>query len=543
MRTPEEISEIMKKVKSAGTEPEEKLRKALFVAGVQLSEQEIRLPGKPDILIPAHHIAIFVDGDFWHGNQWRLRGLNSLEEQFSSSDSKEYWVNKIRKNVIRDSKVTYELFESGWVVIRLWESDIEDNIGACVQVVLNHIQESINYSKINLLTEKSFAEFFAGIGLMRMGLEKRGWKIQFANDMDPEKIKMYKGQFQDNSESLSMDDIHLLPVEKVPTVTLATASFPCNDLSLAGSRHGLNEGKQSSAFWGFVRILDEMGVRKPPFVLLENVFGFLTSKGGEDFHQALLTLNELGYQVDSFILDAANFVPQSRKRLFVLGTHQSVRKLASSNLILDTSNARPEALKTFIFNHPDIDWAIRRLPSQPKLLKTLTDILDDLPDDAPEWWNKERVEYFLNQMNVSHRKTAEQMIKGNDWSYATAFRRVRSGKSMAELRTDGIAGCLRTPRGGSGRQILFKAGLGRFYVRLLTPRECARLMGADQFNITVPFNQALFGFGDAVCVPVISWIAENYLNPLINELIHETAILDINQGEDHDHRKTDNGSI
>ena len=88
---------------------------------------------------------------------------------------------------------------------------------------------------------------------------------------------------------------------------------------------------------------------------------------------------------------------------------------------------------------------------------------------------------------------------------------------MAELRTDGIAGCLRTPRGGSGRQILFKAGKGEYHVRLLTPRECARLMGADNFKIKATTNQALFGFGDAVCVPAVRWITENYLNPVWNE--------------------------
>jgi DNA (cytosine-5)-methyltransferase 1 len=89
---------------------------------------------------------------------------------------------------------------------------------------------------------------------------------------------------------------------------------------------------------------------------------------------------------------------------------------------------------------------------------------------------------------------------------------------MGELRTDGIAGCLRTPRGGSGRQILFCAGKGQYRVRLLTPRECARLMGADAYRINVPLNQALFGFGDAVCVPAIQWIARHYLNPLLEEM-------------------------
>src|SRR5579862_6809834 len=104
---------------------------------------------------------------------------------------------------------------------------------------------------------------------------------------------------------------------------------------------------------------------------------------------------------------------------------------------------------------------------------------------------------MLNQMSPKHRAQADAMIHGNKIRYGTVFRRVRKGKSMAELRTDGIAGCLRTPRGGSGRQILLAAGKGRFAVRLLTARECARLMGADNFIMKVPLNQALFGFGDA----------------------------------------------
>jgi DNA (cytosine-5)-methyltransferase 1 len=147
----------------------------------------------------------------------------------------------------------------------------------------------------------------------------------------------------------------------------------------------------------------------------------------------------------------------------------------------------------------------------------LADILEDIPDSAAEWWRPDRAEYLLNQMSPRHRLTAEHMISGGEWSYGTVFRRIRNKKSMAELRTDGTAGCLRTPRGGSGRQILFKAGYGRYLVRLLTPRECARLMGADDYRIEVNPNQALFGFGDAVCVPVIEWIARHYLNPLAEE--------------------------
>ena len=111
------------------------------------------------------------------------------------------------------------------------------------------------------------------------------------------------------------------------------------------------------------------------------------------------------------------------------------------------------------------------------------------------------------------------MAQKRKWSYGTVFRRVRQGTTRAELRTDGIAGCLRTPKGGSAKQILVQAGYGQVKVRLLTPRECARLMGADDFELkNIPTNQALFGFGDAVCVPAITWIAKNYLDPLVEEL-------------------------
>lgn len=124
---------------------------------------------------------------------------------------------------------------------------------------------------------------------------------------------------------------------------------------------------------------------------------------------------------------------------------------------------------------------------------------ENLSPNSASWWSRDRAEYLLNQMSKKHKETALKMISGKQMSYGTVFRRVRHECSMAELRTDGIAGCLRTPRGGSGRQILFMAGRGRYAVRLLTPRECARLMGVDDYKITVPLNQALFGFGESYC--------------------------------------------
>lgn len=352
------------------------------------------------------------------------------------------------------------------------------------------------------------AEFFAGIGLVRLALERQGFRVAFANDIDEDKREIYCDNF--GADDFHLGDIHQLDAGKLPVCDLFTASFPCNDLSIAGARAGL-AGSQSSAFWGFVRILRELDARRPPLVLLENVPGFLMSRGGADFQQALAALNELGYCCDAFFMDAACFVPQSRLRLFVVGRlGQPPRPTAG----LQRSPLRSAALVDFIHAHPEIDWAIEPLPLPPSRRGDLPSILEDLADDDPAWWSRERADYFMQQLSDRHRAVAEEMMAAGEDRYGAAFRRVRKGRSMAELRTDGLAGCLRTPRGGSGRQILFKAGRGRFQVRLLTARECARLQGApDSYQINVRLNQALFGFGDAVCVPVIEWIAKHCLLP------------------------------
>lgn len=363
-----------------------------------------------------------------------------------------------------------------------------------------------------------FAEFFAGIGLVREGLERGGWECVFANDIDPDKQEMYRKRFPGaGSDHFVLGDIRNVEAHQIPSIDLATASFPCTDLSLAGGRAGL-KGSQSSALWPFIELLDKVRSLRPKLVMLENVPGFLTSHGGGDFKSALMELNRLGYSVDAFIVDAARFVPQSRQRLFVIGQLTSaVRERGQPGLYpMADSEHRPKALVDFIFANPDINWNLRTLPDLPSLKLTLADIVEPLASDAKEWWSEDRATYLLNQMSPKHRATADQMIAGEEVSYGTVFRRVRSTGSMAELRTDGIAGCLRTPKGGSGRQILFAAGMGSYRARLLTPVECARLMGADDMDMGVPLNQALFGFGDAVCVPVIEWIAKNYLTPALS---------------------------
>ncbi len=513
------ISEIMSKVRSQDTKPEISFRKALWSRGLRYKKSVQNLPGKPDIVFPSKKLAIFVDGDFWHGIQWRHRNLTCLEEQFENTPNRDYWLSKITRNIERDNIVTGKLLCDGWTVLRFWESDLKKNMNQCVELTLSVLRNRTKPTQYGLLPKKNVAEFFAGIGLIRIGLERQGWSISFANDNDPNKKIMYRDHFQDLNEHYRTDSIRDLSSDDIPPVLMATASFPCNDLSLAGARRGLNNG-HSSTFWAFTRLIEQMEDQKPPIILIENVSGFLSSRKGGDFFSAVSELNRLGYSIDTLIIDASRFVPQSRIRLFLVGILSGdIDALGLREFNLEESELRPKSLIHFISKNLKLDWNIRKLPPLPLRTLTLENILEDLPDDAPEWWSQDRTQYLHNQMSERHKKIVDNMLTGDEFSYGTVFRRMRNGRSMAEIRTDGVAGCLRTPKGGSAKQILVKAGMGKFQARLLTPRECARLMGADDFVINVPRDQAFFGFGDAVCVPVIEWIAKHYLNPVVNELL------------------------
>ncbi|MBI2682326.1 MAG: DNA (cytosine-5-)-methyltransferase [Acidobacteriales bacterium] len=350
------------------------------------------------------------------------------------------------------------------------------------------------------------AEFFSGIGLVRMALENERWQVVFANDNDEKKFAMYQGNF--GGTDFRHCDIQDITSESVPKVDLATASFPCIDVSLAGNRAGL-AGKHSSTFWEFARILKGMASKRPRWVLLENVLGLLTSNEGRDLREILRTLNSLGYACDIVVVDARFFVPQSRPRLFIIGKPPIPN---SNNGLLRTHLARPKAVVDFILKNPGLDWSISNLSPLNIKRETLSQLLERFPDSSSIWWGNDRKKHLYSQMNELHREKLQTIVRSQSDSFATVYKRIREGKCRAELRTDGIAGCLRTPRGGSSKQFVIQAGRGRWRVRNMTAREYARLQGAPEFTIDVPENMALLGFGDAVCVPAVQWVIRNCIS-------------------------------
>ncbi len=352
------------------------------------------------------------------------------------------------------------------------------------------------------------AEFFAGMGLVRAALEPSDFEVVFANDISPVKQAIYLSNFGEGDFHLG--DIREVTGDQVPEVDLITASFPCTDLSLAGARAGLS-GPESGMFWEFARVLDEMGHRRPAAVLLENVLGFATSHGGRDLEKAILELNTLGYSCDLFLGDAKWFVPQSRPRLFIVGL-----KNPPENQNWLPSKFRPEWIGRYIFEHSGCRWHSYPLSTPTTEPRKLRALIERLPTTDRRWWNAEQVKKFTSSLSPVQMERVERMIRGQELQWRTAYRRTRQGSAVWEVRSDEIAGCLRTARGGSSKQAVVEAGGENLRIRWLTPREYARLQGADDVILdAVTPNQALFGLGDAVCVPVVQWIANAYLKPAL----------------------------
>lgn len=359
-------------------------------------------------------------------------------------------------------------------------------------------------------------EFFAGGGLARLGLEPE-FSCVFANDIDPAKASAYRNAFGD--KNLVIGDVWRLSSADLPgEAALAWASFPCQDLSLAGARRGL-AAPRSGAFWGFHRVIERLAAegRAPHVLALENVPGLLSSHGGADFSALVHALDSLGYRVGALEIDAALFTPQSRARLFIVATRRVPAELTLPGPI---SPFHTQALRNVVARLPEglrkrfVWW---RLDAPPTRNTRLADVIDD---SATQNWNSdEQTERLLSQMSPLQRERLDALRENGRREVGAVFRRIRIERGervqRAEARFDGLAGCLRTPAGGSSRQLLLFVEGDRTQSRLLSPREAARLMGVpDHYPLPANTTAALHLLGDGVCVSVVRWLSGHLLAPL-----------------------------
>jgi len=335
-------------------------------------------------------------------------------------------------------------------------------------------------------------EFFAGSGLVAHGLNGIFRPI-WSNDISDKKAAVYKANFLNNH--FILDDIKNVDGSSLPCAHLSWASFPCQDLSIAGALRGI-DASRSGLVWEWLRIINEMHER-PSILLIENVVGLLTTSKGENYTKLHHALLDLGYKSGAMLIDAAHFVPQSRPRIFVIAVKKEV-KIPPELQDFGPNWLHNRAVIELGESLPDWIWWFAKMPPQRSI--HLVDVIDfSLPYDK---------NHVLDLIPPHHRRIIDNLEN----VVATGYRRTRKGKQCLELRFDGIAGCLRTPEGGSSKQFIIVKRDGELNARLLSPREAARLMGTpDSFILPDKCNDAYKAMGDAVAVPVAAFLGKEFL--------------------------------
>lgn len=365
-----------------------------------------------------------------------------------------------------------------------------------------------------------FYEFFAGGGMARAGLGD-GWRCLFANDLDPKKAATYRANW--GAEELVVGDVAKVRPAQLPgTADLVWASFPCQDLSLAGNGAGLN-GARSGAFWPFWKLI--LGViragRKPRAIVLENVCGLLTSRKGADFAALCETVGDAGYRIGAVVIDARLFVPQSRPRLFLIALDEHLPipdRIQSAYARDDWHPMRLREAQALLSERARARWFWFCLGDPAVDRQSLADVIEVDPVGV-RWHVGAETENLLSMMSAVNRAKVDFYGANVSRAVGTVYRRTRIENGLkvqrAEVRFD-LAGCLRTPGGGSSRQFVLISEGGNVRTRLMSARETARLMGLDDsYVLPVNYNEAYHVTGDGVAVPVVRHLARSIIEPAL----------------------------
>ena len=309
-----------------------------------------------------------------------------------------------------------------------------------------------------------FADIFAGIGGIRMALEKAGGKCVFSSEWN----KYSRETYYENFKEWPKGDITKIKSRDIPDHDVLAAGFPCQPFSLAGISKknsmnrpvGFDDEAQGQLFFN---VRDIIRQKRPSAVLLENVKNLKTHDNGNTFKVIKKSLEKLDYHVNAEVLDGKYLVPQHRERLFIVA--------------FDNEKSHQRF----------------KFPKFRKIRKTLDDILEENPEDK----------YTLTKgvWNALKRHAEKHKKKGNGFGYGIAKR-------------DGISRTLSARYYKDGAEILISQGPGK-RPRRLTPQECRKLMGfPSNYKIKVSDNQAYQQFGNSVIVPLVENVARNMVNSM-----------------------------
>lgn len=376
-----------------------------------------------------------------------------------------------------------------------------------------------------------FYEFFSGGGMARIGLGQ-GWPCLFANDFDEGKAAAYKAHFGPSPELRVLDVAKLQTSDLPGHADLAWASFPCQDLSLAGNGVGL-KGERSGTFWAFWKLMQGLRAegRAPRMIVLENVRGAISSHQGRDLAAICEALAMGGYRVAPLVVDAQLFLAQSRPRLFVVAFGPDASpppELVGGKEVAPWHPSTMRQAHKLLSEHAKASWLWLSPPVPQGKPGKLSDLIEDKPTGV-RWHTKAETQRLLDLMSPLHLEKVEQAKREPGRSVGTIYKRTRpqgdgSRLQRAEVRFDEVAGCLRTPVGGSSRQIIMVVEGQKVRSRLLSPREAARLMGLpEDYPLPTRYNDAYHLVGDGVAVPVVSWLARTLIEPALSRTSSKEA--------------------
>lgn len=324
-----------------GTQCETALELALRRIRLRPSRNSESIPGKPDFVFPRLKVAVFCDGDFWHGRNWNHR--RKLLEKGSNAS---YWVSKIAANRARDRRVTKQLQLQGFTVVRLWESDIKRDPAAAAAYVAQHLTKAREWRKHGVIMKsptahqlsRSVISLFSGAGGLDLGFEAAGFETRVAVELDRDAVETLRA----NRKWPVLDrDIHTIGSEEL----LATAGLrigeadiliggpPCQPFSKAGywsTGDSLRlDDARAGTIGAYLRVLRDT---LPKAFLLENVPGLAFKGKSEGLELVRRTIEEINrarcvnYSIQVAQLNAADYgVPQTRERVFVVGSRDGHR--------------------------------------------------------------------------------------------------------------------------------------------------------------------------------------------------------------------------
>jgi DNA (cytosine-5)-methyltransferase 1 len=327
-----------------------------------------------------------------------------------------------------------------------------------------------------------FADLFAGIGGIRLGLESSGGECVFTSEWDKFAVQTYAANHK--SDHQIVGDINLVDVASIPDHDILAGGFPCQPFSLAGvskknslgRSHGFMDAAQGTLFFNVAEII---AVKQPRAFLLENVKNLLSHDRGNTFRVVKTVLeDELGYTLHWKVLDAKGYVPQHRERILMVGFRDGGE--------FDWESVKPQSANTH-----------------------LKSILH--PEDGTEAVDSPYVD-------TNGRVSEKYVLSDRLWAYLQAYaakhRAAGNGFGFGLINPESYARTLSARYYKDGSEILVPRGRGQ-NPRRLTPRECARLMGFDDsFEIPVSDTQAYKQFGNSVVVPVIASVSQELARQL-----------------------------